>query len=55
MGTRSITLGGTSDGKQFIPDEKGRWIGFLAYCAGKRMFFIAEFLLLRRTHKQNGG
>ena len=53
MGTRSITLGGTSDGKQFIPDEKGRWIGFLAYCAGKRMTVTAERELLRRTPKQN--
>ena len=53
MGTRSITLNGTSDGKQFIPDEKGRWIGFLVYCNGKRMTVQAERERQRRTKKQN--
>lgn len=53
MATRSITLTGSSDGKRFIPDEPGRWIGFLAYCAGKRMTVTAERERLRRTNKQN--
>src|SRR5512139_3341210 len=53
MATRSITLTGSSDGKRFIPDEPGRWIGFLAYCAGKRMTVSAERERLRRTPKQN--
>lgn len=53
MLARSITLGGMSDGKRFIPDEPGRWIGFLAYCAGKRMTVTAERERLRRSAKQN--
>ena len=53
MPGRSITLTGSSDGRRFIPDEPGRWIGYLAYCAGKRVTVTAERERLRRTKKQN--
>ena len=53
MGTRSITLHGKSDGKRLVLDEPGRWIGFLARYAGRRLTQTTEAERIRRTKKQN--
>ena len=53
MGSRSITLTGLSSGGAFVPDEKGRWIGFLARFNGRRLNVTAEAERIRRSKKQN--
>ena len=44
---------GASDGKAFVPDERGRWQGWLAKYRGRRVTMTAEPERLRRTAKQN--
>ena len=44
---------GTSDGKAFVPDERGRWVGWLAKYKGRRVTITAEPERLRRTAQQN--
>ena len=44
---------GTSDGKQFVPDERGRWVGWLAKYRGRRLHLTAEPDRIRRTDAQN--
>jgi hypothetical protein len=53
MGGRSITLAGVSKGGQFIPDERGRWIGFLSRYEGRRVSVTAEAERIRRSKQQN--
>ena len=53
MEARSITLVGLSDGRRFLPDEPGRWIGFLARYKSRRLSVTAEAERIRRSPKQN--
>ena len=44
---------GTTDGKAFVPDERGRWVGWLAKFKGRRLTITAEPERIRRTDAQN--
>ena len=44
---------GASDGKSFVPDARGRWVGWLARYKGRRVMLTAEPERKRRTLKQN--
>src|SRR5512135_135561 len=44
---------GASDGKAFLPDERGRWVGFLAKYKGRRVTATLEPERIRRTDQQN--
>src|SRR5512147_2083114 len=47
------TFSGTSDGQTFVPDERGRWLGWMAKYRGRRLTITAEAEYRRRTNAQN--
>jgi len=53
MTDRSISLSGASDGSSFLPDERGRWAGFLARYKGRRITVTAEAERVRRSKQAN--
>ncbi len=44
---------GASDGTTFVPDERGRWLGWCAKYRGRRITVTAEPERRRRTNQQN--
>lgn len=48
-----VSFHGVSDGQTFVPDERGRWLGWCAKYKGRRLTITAEAERVRRTNAQN--